>query len=100
MEPSPGGLTKRDLERLAALSRIELGPEEEEALLGDLKKILEHFRELQELDTSDVPPMAGGSDLVNVFRGDADRENTARAAGTDAFPEKEGGHLKIPPVFE
>jgi aspartyl-tRNA(Asn)/glutamyl-tRNA(Gln) amidotransferase subunit C len=95
-----GELTKRSLERLAALARIELDPKEEEKLLTDLGKILEYFTELQGLDTANVPPMAGGTDLKNVFRGDADRENTGRGAGVDAFPERESGYLKIPPVFE
>ncbi len=93
-------LTKRELAHLADLARIELDPKEEEKLLADLGKILDHFKELQALDTAAVPPMAGGTDLKNIFRGDADRENADRGAGADAFPEKEDGYLKIPPVFE
>lgn len=93
-------LHKRDLERLAHLARIELDPREEEKLLGDLGNILDHFKELQTLDTSAVPPIAGGTDLMNVFREDGERENTNRGAGADTFPEKEKGYLKIPPVFE
>lgn len=91
---------KHDLERLAKLARIELDPKEEEKLLKDLASILDYFKELQELDTKDVPPMTGGTDLKNVFRGDAERENTDRGAGTESFPEKEDGYLKVPPVFE
>jgi aspartyl-tRNA(Asn)/glutamyl-tRNA(Gln) amidotransferase subunit C len=93
-------LTKHDLKHLAELARIELDPKEEEKLLKDLGKILHHFEELQELGTAEVPPMTGGTDLRNIFRGDADREGTDRGAGTDAFPEKKDGYLKIPPVFE
>jgi len=93
-------LTKRDLEHLAKLARIELDPKEEEKLLKDLGNILDHFKELQGLDTKNVPPMTGGTDLKNVFRGDDERENTNRGAGTEAFPEKKNGFLKIPPVFE
>lgn len=93
-------LTKHDLAHLAELARIELDEKESEKLLADLGKILGHFTELQELDTSAVPPMAGGTDLKNIFRGDGDRENSDRGAGADAFPEKEDGYLKVPPVFE
>ncbi len=93
-------INKKELAHLAKLARIELHPKEEEKLLVDLGKILDHFKELQELDTANVPPIAGGTDLKNVFREDGERENTDRGAGVLAFPEKEDGFLKVPPVFE
>ncbi len=92
-------LGKHELEHLAKLARIELDPKEEEKLLKDLGNMLDHFKVLQELDTTNVEPMAGGTDLKNVFRDDAERENTNRGAGTEAFPEKKDGFLKVPPVF-
>ena len=93
-------ITKQTLEHLAKLSRIELDPQEEEKLLKDLGEILNYFTELEKLDTADVRPMAGGTDLKNALRNDNERENTDQGIGTDAFPEKENGFLKIPPVFE
>ncbi len=93
-------ITKHELEHLAKLARINLDPKEEEKLIKDLGNILEHFNELKALDTSNVAPMAGGTDLKNIFREDAERENTNRGAGVEAFPEKERGYLKVPPVFE
>ncbi len=96
--PSP--INKKTLEHLAQLARIELEEREEEKLLKDLQNILEHFKELQELDTSDVAALSGGTDFRNIFREDGERENTDRGAGTEQFPEKHDGYLKIPPVFE
>jgi aspartyl-tRNA(Asn)/glutamyl-tRNA(Gln) amidotransferase subunit C len=93
-------ITKQTLEHLAQLARIELDPKEEEKLLKDLGEILEYFTELQKLDTANVAPMTGGTDLKNAFREDTERENTDRGAGIEAFPEKEDGFLKVPPVFE
>lgn len=99
-------ISKKELEHLADLSRIELNPGEEEKLLKDLGAILDHFKELQALDTANVVPMTGGTDLMNVLRpdsaedGDGGRENTNRGAGVDAFPESKGGYNKVPPVFE
>jgi aspartyl-tRNA(Asn)/glutamyl-tRNA(Gln) amidotransferase subunit C len=97
-------ISKKELDHLAALARIELDPKEEEKLLKDLGNILDHFKELQALDTANVPPMTGGTDLVNVFREDlvenGGRENTNRGAGVDAFPESKDGYNKVPPVFE
>jgi aspartyl-tRNA(Asn)/glutamyl-tRNA(Gln) amidotransferase subunit C len=95
---------KRELEHLAELARIELDPHEEETLLKDLGNILDHFKELETLDTSTVAPMTGGTDLMNVLREDdvesGGREETNRGAGVDAFPESKDGYNKVPPVFE
>ena len=96
--PSP--INKKLLKHLSGLARIELNAREEEKLLADLQKIVRHFEELQTLDTENVPPMAGGTSLQNVFREDAERTNTDRGEGVEAFPESEDGFLKTPPVFE
>jgi len=93
-------INKETLQHLAKLARLELDPKEEEKLREDLGKILDHFKELQALDTSSVVPMTGGTDLKNIFREDAERENTNQKKGVDAFPETQNGYLKIPPVFE
>ena len=100
-------ITKKTLEYLAELSRIELDKKGEDKLLRDLEKILAHFEELKEVDTKDVEPMAGGTFLANIYRQDVDLSGLN--AGTrgqqtkrlkEAFSEKEDGYLKIPPVFE
>ncbi|HVM76646.1 MAG TPA: Asp-tRNA(Asn)/Glu-tRNA(Gln) amidotransferase subunit GatC [Candidatus Paceibacterota bacterium] len=93
-------INKHELEHLAKLARLSLDPNEEEKLIKDLGNILEHFNELQALDTSNVKPMAGGTDLKNVFREDGEREETNKGAGTEAFPESKDGFLTVPPVFE
>jgi aspartyl-tRNA(Asn)/glutamyl-tRNA(Gln) amidotransferase subunit C len=92
-------ISKEELRRLAELARIKLDSREEDALMKDLDGILAHFEELRALDTSSVAPMTGGTDLMNVFRGDTERENTNHGAGVEAFPDIEQGFLKVPPVF-
>ena len=93
-------INKTELEHLAKLAHIELDPKEEEKLLKDLTEILDHFKELEELDTTGVIPMTGGTDLKNVLRDDTEREGTDRGAGIESFPETKNGFLKVPPVFE
>ncbi len=103
-------IDKKALEHLAELSRIKLDEKEEEKLIKDLEKILQHFEELNSLDTSGVEPMNGplrqsvseasGTELKNSFRDDEERMNTNQGAGTDAFPETKDGFLKVPPVFQ
>lgn len=93
-------LSKKDLERLAELARIELKKSEEEKLLADLEKILGHFEELKEVNTEGVAPLSGGTFVKNVLRKDGEGERLPAEKAVVQFPEKEKGFLKIPPVFE
>ena len=101
-------ISKKTLEYLAELSRIKIEEKKEEKLLKDLREILNYFEELKESNTENIEPVTGGTNLENVFREDefieADlrgKPALSRAEGLiEAFPEKQDGFLKIPPVFE
>lgn len=92
-------LSKKELEHLATLARIDLRAGEEEKLQKDLGSILEHFKELENLNTSKVVPMTGGTELKNAFREDVVGTTTDTGKGKEAFPDSKDGYLKVPPVF-
>lgn len=97
-------IDKKTLEHLAELAKIELTEHEEEKLLKNFEEILNYFEELKQVDTSNVKPMTGGTASENVFRED-EKEIRSQINGSpddliEAFPEKEGRFLKVPPVFE
>lgn len=92
-------LTKKDLEHLAELARIDLKAGEEKKLTKDLSNILDYFKELQELNTDKVQPMIGGTDLSSVVRDDVLEKDNETGRGRDGFPEEKDGYLKVPPVF-
>ena len=89
-----------DIKYFAKLARIRLTGEEEKRFSKDLGEILEHFKQLQELDTSEVEPMTGGTELRNVFREDEPREARLDRTGVEQFPEKKDDFLRVPKVFE
>lgn len=93
-------ITKEDLAHLAKLARIELEPSEEDGLVSDLQKILDHFEELGEINTENVSPVSGGTNLENIFRDDIAGENQNTGKGKAAFPKHKNGFLVVPPVFE
>lgn len=94
-------LTKKDLEHLAELARIELKEGEEVKLQKDLGAILDYFKELQSINTDGVEPMAGGTELKNVLREDelASGIEDDTGKGSEQFPDKLGNYLRVPPVF-
>jgi len=97
-------INKKLLEHLADLSRLELTEDEETKFLGDLEKILNHCRDIKEVNTDGILPMTGGTRLKNIFRIDTDQDLAAEIIEREnvkrAFPETEGDFLKVPPVFK
>ena len=55
-----------DIKYVANLARIALNPEEEERLGSQLGDILGYVKKLEELDVSDVEPMAHAVPLDNA----------------------------------
>jgi aspartyl-tRNA(Asn)/glutamyl-tRNA(Gln) amidotransferase subunit C len=93
-------INKKTLQHISELARIDLQEKEMDKLLGDLQKILDYFKELQELDTSKVKEELSLRADLKLFRDDAERESTNQGKGRSSFPEVENNHLVIPPVFE
>ena len=68
MEPSR--LTPEEVTHIALLYRMGLDEQEVERLRNQLSDILQNFRALQEVDTTDVPPTGHSVELLNVMRED------------------------------
>lgn len=97
-------INKKEIEHLAELAKINLTEKEEEKLVKNFQEILAYFDQLNEVDTENVEPMNGGTSSANIFREDEknirDQINASAEDIIEAFPEKEGRFLKVPPVFE
>jgi len=93
-------LSIEEVEHIATLARLELSAEEITRYRQQLSAILDYFRKLQELDTTDIPPtssvLSGGSPL----RADESRPGLGREALLENAPEVARGQFKIPPVFD
>ena len=90
-----------DVEYFARLARIKLTEAEKKKFEKELKDILGYVEELKSVDTRDVVPMTGGTDLRSVFREDVlDKKREDGGKGRGSFPEEKDGFLKVPKVFE
>lgn len=59
-------VTEKDVAYVADLANLDLTDQERAGMLRDLNSILEYIDRLNELDTSNVPPMAQVSDRYGV----------------------------------
>jgi aspartyl-tRNA(Asn)/glutamyl-tRNA(Gln) amidotransferase subunit C len=93
-------LTMEEVEHIAKLARLELTAEQKELYRQQLSKILDHIAKLRELDTTSVPPTAGGGLDRMELRTDAATPGLTTKALLRNAPESEDDQFKIPPVFE
>jgi aspartyl-tRNA(Asn)/glutamyl-tRNA(Gln) amidotransferase subunit C len=76
-------VTEKDVAYVADLANLELSAEERSGMLRDLNSILDYVDRLNELDTSDVPPMAQVSDRYGVDQTKQGSERFAYASRED-----------------
>ena len=84
---------------VARLARIELTPDEIEHYTSRLGRILDHARELEDLDLADVPPLAHPYPLCNVFRDDVAGTTVDRDEVLAQAPGAMDGQFEVPPVL-
>ena len=93
-------LSTDDVRKVAKLARLKLTPPEEELLAGQLGNILDYVALLNEVDTSDVEPMAHAAGLSNVFRPDEPRPSLDRADALRNAPKTDGKFFLVPQILE
>lgn len=90
----------KDVEYVAALSRLIINDEEKEQFAHDLNDILMYAEKLSELDTSDVEPTAHVLPMNNVFREDVAKPSMNRDKILENAPESYNGCFVVPKVVE
>lgn len=86
-------VTEKDVNYVADLANLELTGEERAAMVRDLNSILDYIDRLNELDTTNVPPMAQVSDRYGV---DESKQGSARFAYASREDILEGLRKSLP----
>ena len=63
-------ITKEEVRKVAELARLELNENEINNHAEQLEKILEYIKQLEEIDTNEVPCTTRAIEVINVFRKD------------------------------
>ena len=109
-------VTEQDVAYVADLAHLELTADERARMLRDLNSILDYMDRLNELDTSNVPPMAQVSDRFGLDAPKQGSERFAYASRDDVLnglrkslphdealanaPESDGTFFEVPKVIE
>lgn len=85
--------------KVANLARLELSESEQAQFTDQLNGILEYVQQLDELDTTDVPPTTRAIEVSNITRPDrlevfGDRESILESA-----PDREENFFRVPKIL-
>jgi aspartyl-tRNA(Asn)/glutamyl-tRNA(Gln) amidotransferase subunit C len=97
----PELLTREEVVRIAALASLELTDDEVETFTRQLAQILEYARQVQQIDTTGVPPTAHGVSMQPVDRADDPAPSLDRSEVLAAAPDPapEAGLFRVPRVI-
>ena len=89
-----------DIKYVANLARIKLTSDQEDRLGSQLGDILGYVKKLEELDVSNVEPMAHAVPLHNVMRADQVQPSITNEEALANAPKKANGLFVVPKIVE
>ncbi len=93
-------ITSEEVRHVAILARLDLTPDEQEQLTGQLDRILDYMDKLNELDTENVEPMSHAVDVVNVLRPDRAVNQPRTEDLLRNAPARDHDFLSVPKIIE
>ena len=93
-------ISRKDIEKVAVLARIQVDDEQVSALEKDLGNILDLVDQFSAADTESVEPLAHPLDAVQKLRPDEVTETDQRTAFQAIAPATENGLYLVPRVIE
>ena len=86
--------------KVAKLARLDLSETEVSEFSGQLSAILGYVEKMDELDTSDVEPLAHCLPLSNCLRDDVVYPSIGAAAAVANAPQRDGDFFKVPKILD
>lgn len=93
-------ITRDEVQRIAALARLELADAEAERITGQLEAVLGHVEQLAELDTEGVEPTAHAIPVATPLRPDVAGPVLDPEVALGNAPAREGTAFLVPKVIE
>lgn len=96
-------ITEEQVRYVADLANLRLAESEVARMAREMDSILSHMDKLNEIDTSDVPPMAQvlyDAGETATLREDVEGATLSNADAIANAPTAGGGYFKVPRVIE
>ena len=92
-------ITKDEVKKVAHLARLELDENEIINHAEQLEKILDYIRQLEKIDTDDVPCTTRAIEVINVFRKDEKKNYDCTEELLELGPSREDKYYKVPKII-
>ena len=92
-------ISKKEVEHIADLARLELSEKEKVKFQKELGKIIEYIDKLKELDIENVPPTSQVVRMENVPREDKVTPSLSQEEALANAPDKKDNFFKVPRVI-
>ena len=92
-------ITKEEVKKVAHLARLELNENEFNNHAEQLEKILDYIRQLENLDTDEVPCTTRAIEVMNVFRKDETKNSEFNEELLELGPSREDKYFKVPKIL-
>ncbi|QAT39331.1 Asp-tRNA(Asn)/Glu-tRNA(Gln) amidotransferase subunit GatC [Clostridium sp. JN-9] len=93
-------VSKKDVEYVAELSRLNFSEKEKESLVGDLNQILNYMDKLNELNTDNVDIIVNPYYIENKFREDEVQESMDLKSVIENAPQNLEEYIVVPKIIE
>ena len=92
-------INKEVVKKVAHLARLELNEYEINNHVKQLEKILEYIKQLEKIDTDDVPSTTRAIEVINVFRKDENKNSDWNEELLELGPSREDQYFKVPRII-
>ena len=95
-------VSRKDIEHIATLARLDFTDEEFNKLTSDMNNVLGYIDQLKELDVSGVAPLENINESVekNTFRNDESAPSLSVDDALKNAPKAADGYFLVPKVIE
>ena len=93
-------ISREEVKKVAHLARLELNNNEIQNHAEQLEKILEYIKQLEKIDTDNVPCTSRAIEVVNVLRKDEKKDYKNYQELLDLAPSKENNFFKVPKIIK
>ena len=92
-------INEEEVKKVAHLARLELNENEINNHAKQLEKILEYIRQLEKIDTDDIPCTTRAIEVPNILRKDEKKNSDCTDELLELGPSIEDKYYKVPKIM-
>ena len=92
-------ISSDEVKKVAQLARLELNESEIQKHADQLEKILDYIKQLETIDTNNIPCTTRAIEVVNVLRRDEKKDDEISEELLDLAPSRENKFFKVPKII-